>query len=108
MKIVERQESYINPFPVTAVANFYNNIQNSLIVETGAIKRTKEIVQNWIISNSDGITIAIQGEYGTGKTQLAIELRKYIRGYSENKYHFICLDNPSISIQEMYKNRFLN
>ena len=108
MKIVERQESYINPFPVTAVANFYNNIQNSLIVETGAIKRTKEIVQNWIISNSDGITIAIQGEYGTGKTQLAIELRKYIRGYSENKYHFICLDNPSISFLEMYKNRFLN
>ncbi len=108
MKIVEEQNLYTNPFPVTAVANFYNNIQNGLIVETSAIKSTKEIVQNWVESNSDGITIAIQGEYGTGKTQLAIELRKYIRGYSEGKYHFICLDNPSVSFLEMYKNRFLN
>lgn len=103
----KRENVYINPFPVTAVANFYNSTQNSLIVETTAIKKTKKIVSEWIKTNKDGVTIAIQGEYGTGKTQLAIELRKYIRSFNEEKYHFICLDSPSISFFEMYKNRFL-
>lgn len=98
---------YKNPFPVTAVANFYNSLQNDLIVETNAIKKIKKIFDTWISNKSDGITIAVQGEYGTGKTQLAIEMQRYIFQYNK-KYHFICLDNPSNSYLEMYKNRFLN
>lgn len=99
---------YKNPFPVTAVANFYNNMQNNIIVETKAIKKIKKIIDKWILDENDGITIAIQGEYGTGKTQLAIEMQRYINKSNENKYHFICLDSPSNSFLEMYKNRFLN
>lgn len=99
---------YKNPFPVTAVANFYNNMQNDMIVETKAIKKIKEVIDKWVLDENDGITIAVQGEYGTGKTQLAIEIQRYFKQYSEEKYHFICLDSPSSSFLELYKNRFLN
>lgn len=99
---------YRIPFPITAVANFYNSLQNTIIVETKAIKDTKKIVDNWISQKSDGITIAVQGEYGTGKTQLAIEVQRYIKNYGEDQYHFIGLDSPSASFLEMYRNRFLN
>ena len=43
-KMSDINNKYKNPFPVTAVANFYNNMQNSLIVETNVIKEMKEIV----------------------------------------------------------------
>lgn len=99
---------YKNPFPVTAVANFYNNMQNNMIVETNAIKQMKEIVDKWILEGNDGITIAVQGEYGTGKTQLAIEIQKYVQKCDDQRYHFICLESPAASFLEMYKNRFLN
>lgn len=98
---------YQNPFPVTAVANFHNNVQNNLIVETNAIKRAKTLVDTWI-KNNDGVTVAVQGEYGTGKTQLAIELKKYISNYDEDTFSFICLDSPSDGFLKMYRDRFLN
>lgn len=101
-------ESYNNPFPVAAVANFDNKNQNSLIVETSAIKKMKKIVEQWLHKDDEGITIAIQGEYGTGKTQLAIELQKYIQNSSGIKYHFICLDSPARSFLKMYRERFLS
>lgn len=99
---------YKNPFPVTAVANFYNNMQNDMIVETKAIKKLKEKIDKWILDENDGITIAVQGEYGTGKTQLAIEMQRFIKKKDEKKYYFICLESPSASFLEMYINRFLN
>lgn len=99
--------AYQNPFPVTAVANFHNNVQNNLIVETSAIKEAKTLIDTWI-KNNDGITVAVQGEYGTGKTQLAIELKKYISNYDKDTFNFICLDSPSDGFLKMYKNRFLN
>lgn len=104
---VEKNVMYKNPFPVTAVASFNNDMQNDMIVETAAIKELKEIVDKWILNENDGITVAVQGEYGTGKTQLAIEMQRYIRKIDDKKYHFICLESPSGSFLEMYKNRFL-
>ena len=103
-----KKNIYKNPFPVTAVASFRNDMQNDMIVETKAIKRMKELTDKWISDENEGITIAVQGEYGTGKTQLAIELQRYIKRYDNKKYHFICLESPSVSFLEMYKNRFLN
>ncbi|MDE7334463.1 MAG: ATP-binding protein [Lachnospiraceae bacterium] len=103
-----KEIEYKNPFPVTAVASFHNDKQNYMIVETKAIKQMKEITDRWISDKSDGITVVVQGEYGTGKTQLAIEMQKHIKQYDSAQYHFICLDSPSAGFLEMYKNRFLN
>lgn len=101
------ENGYKNPFPVTAVANFHNDRQNDMIVRTKAIKQMEEIIEHWVSDKSDGITVVVQGEYGTGKTQLAIQMQRYIRQYGSAQYHFICLDSPSAGFLEMYKNRFL-
>lgn len=102
----EKDISYNNPFPITAVANFYNDLQNDMIVETKAIKKLKDVVEKWLSQKKDGATIAVQGEFGTGKTQLAIELQRHLTNENES-YHFICLDSPANSFLHMYKNRFL-
>jgi hypothetical protein len=89
-----------NPFPPAAVATFINSPHAELTIRTQAVRDTEEFIDSYVRAagqGSDGDpgnarrerlagtgrVCLIEGNYGTGKTHLAIEALSHIAAASE-------------------------
>jgi|GEM_PF-2516312 len=109
MTEVESKEQFLcNPFPATAVARLAKGAREFLNIETEAFKQAKLQVADYLRQKEDnGRTICIVGEYGTGKTHLALSILNAIEENDDETLHPFYLDAPSDNFLELYRKRFL-
>jgi Cdc6-like AAA superfamily ATPase len=104
----ENGENFLNPFPATAVARLAKGAKELLTIETEAFIQLKSQINDYLIRKDDyGKTICIVGEYGTGKTHLALEVLSIIEELGDKTLHSFYLDAPSDNFLELYRKRFL-
>jgi len=104
----ENSEGILNPFPATAVARLAKGAKELLTIETEAFIQLKTQINDYLIRKDDyGKTICIVGEYGTGKTHLALEVLSIIEESGDKTLHPFYLDAPSDNFLELYRKRFL-
>ncbi|MDG4797560.1 AAA family ATPase [Micromonospora sp. WMMD1082] len=84
----------VNPFSPTAVARVSEGGAPSTTVTTAAIRDALAHVDHYLRSG-DGGTVAVVGDYGTGKTHLAAELLAHTRGATGGTVTAIYLDAPA-------------
>jgi Cdc6-like AAA superfamily ATPase len=100
-----------NPFSQMAVAQVSASYGDELTIETDPIRLAKSLLDAYLDAPADtegvpGNVIAVLGEYGTGKTHLAMELLRYARsrpGYAHSMY----LEAAASSFTSLYQ-RFLD
>ena len=101
-------EGILNPFPATAVARLAKGARELLNIETEAFIQLKTQINDYLLRKDDyGKTICIVGEYGTGKTHLALEVLNIIEESGDKTLHSFYLDAPSDNFLELYRKRFL-
>src|SRR3954471_20055807 len=87
-----------NPFPASAVAQLSLGAE-LLTIETDAIRLARSQVDSYLSesnrSKQIGNTLAIVGEYGTGKTHIALEIMSLVSAKGDEAYHLFYLDAPS-------------
>jgi Cdc6-like AAA superfamily ATPase len=102
------EQNSLNPFPSTAVARLAKGARELLTIETEALTQIKSQMQDYLKRKDDyGKTICIVGEYGTGKTHLALEILNIIEESEDKTLHPFYLDAPSDNFLELYRKRFL-
>jgi len=104
----ENGQNILNPFPATAVARLAKGARELLTIETEAFTQVKTQLNDYLRRKDDyGKTICIVGEYGTGKTHLALEVLRIIEESGDKTLHSFYLDAPSDNFLELYRKRFL-
>lgn len=106
---------YSNPFPASGVARLSSTANELLTITTDAVKNGQSYLDDYLdrsgkIDNeieSQGNVIAIVGEYGTGKTHIALELLHRIAVNDTKDIHTFYLDAPADSFLALYKERFI-
>lgn len=103
---------YPNPFPSSAVARYsHGEAAAAPTIETDAVRRAQGLLDEYVRAGSlsdsghSGGVIAIVGEYGTGKTHLALRLLH--RGAAISNVHSLYLDAPGDDFLQLYLERFV-
>lgn len=97
-----------NPFPATAVARLSQRKHHRLTLETNALKKMRTEVDSFLTEpKSEGKTICVIGEYGTGKTHLLLETLHSLIDTEDESIHAFYVDAPSDSFLSLYQKRFL-
>lgn len=96
-----------NPFPATAVAN--RDLVVAVTIQTKPYALAQEVVAEF--TPTDGVSpkaqgLAIIGDFGSGKTHLALHLANLIQS-RERGAKVVYLDSPGESFMAMYRDRFL-
>ena len=106
----------INPFPATAVARLSPLDSDSPSIQTSAVRQAMSFLSDYLkrSDQSDrredsetGSTIAIVGEYGTGKTHIALAILKRLQLENDATLHSFYLDAPADTFLALYKERFV-
>ncbi|AEB45762.1 hypothetical protein [Micromonospora maris] len=106
------QPGTANPFPSSAVARFSSLDADSFpTISTDAVRRATLLLDRYLLDGavtekpSAGSVVAIVGEYGTGKTHLALTMLRHlaIAGGVKSLY----LDAPADSFLALYRERFI-
>ncbi|NLU78206.1 AAA family ATPase [Micromonospora sp. HNM0581] len=84
----------VNPFSPTAVARVTEGRSPTITVTTAALRDAVAHLDHYLHSG-DGGTVAVVGDYGTGKTHLAAELLAHTRKASNGTARAIYLDAPA-------------
>ncbi|MCZ7422990.1 AAA family ATPase [Verrucosispora sp. WMMA2121] len=84
----------VNPFSPTAVARVAEGRAQATTVTTAAIRDALAHLDHYLRSG-DGGTVAVVGDYGTGKTHLAAELLAQARESTGGAIRAIYLDAPA-------------
>ncbi|WP_406045064.1 hypothetical protein OG799_11670 [Micromonospora sp. NBC_00898] len=84
----------VNPFSPTAVARVTEDGTDATTVVTVAIRDAIAHLDNYL-HTGDGGTVAVVGDYGTGKTHLAVELLAHTRRVTGPAGRAIYLDAPA-------------
>jgi type II secretory pathway predicted ATPase ExeA len=99
-----------NPFPSSAVARLADREQ--LTIETKAVQEATAYLDEYLAqakkdsADVHGSVMAIVGEYGTGKTHIALELLDRIDRADEEHIHSFYLDAPADTFLALYRDRF--
>jgi Cdc6-like AAA superfamily ATPase len=103
-----------NPFSPMAVAritDFDSHDSPEISIETDAIRQATSHVTAYLRSSAEedhaGTVIAIVGDYGTGKTHLAVQLVRYARAELTDPANAMYLDATAESFIELYR-RFMH
>ncbi|MEU4679277.1 hypothetical protein [Micromonospora sp. NPDC023737] len=84
----------VNPFSPTAVARVTEDGTDATTVVTVAIRDALTYLDDYL-RTGDGWTLAVVGDYGTGKTHLAVELLAHARQVAGPAVQAIYLDAPA-------------
>ncbi|MEU2614253.1 AAA family ATPase [Micromonospora sp. NPDC007271] len=95
----------VNPFSATAVARVSEDGTDTTTVVTVAIRDALAHLDNYL-RTGDGGTVAVVGDYGTGKTHLAVELLAHARRAVGPAGKAIYLDAPADTFLSLNR-RFL-
>lgn len=112
-----------NPFPISAVARLSPAGSETISIRTRAVKDVVRYVDQYLAASSaekpkgsgkrrhaqkqnSGNVIAVVGEYGTGKTHLAVEILHHIHAVSDETVHAFYVDAPSDNFLTLYRERF--
>ncbi|HWO68594.1 MAG TPA: hypothetical protein VNO31_52045 [Umezawaea sp.] len=103
-----------NPFSPMAVAritDFDSHDSSEVSIETDAIRQARSHVTSYLRASDDrdhaGTVIAIVGDYGTGKTHLAVQLVRHARAELTDPANAMYLDATAESFIELYR-RFMH
>ncbi|MCS7481369.1 hypothetical protein ACFFQW_23300 [Umezawaea endophytica] len=103
-----------NPFSPMAVAritDFDSHDSSEVTIETDAIRQARSHVTAYLRASNDrdhaGTVIAIVGDYGTGKTHLAVQLVRHARAELTDPANAMYLDATAESFIELYR-RFMH
>lgn len=115
MKSAGPVDKTLNPFPATAVAVLGAIGDDVLTVRTSATEQASSFLADYLRRSkgvgsnkaSCGSTIAIVGEYGTGKTHLALGLLTTLLQDDTSETHSYYLDAPADTFVALYRDRFV-
>jgi Cdc6-like AAA superfamily ATPase len=103
-----------NPFSPMAVAritDFDSHDSPEISIETDAIRQATSHVAAYLrasrVDDQAGTVIAVVGDYGTGKTHLAVQLVRYARSELADPANAMYLDATAESFIELYR-RFMH
>ncbi|PZF97393.1 hypothetical protein [Micromonospora deserti] len=97
--------SPVNPFSPTAVARVTEHGTDAATVVTVAIREATGHLDNYLRTGGGG-TVAVVGDYGTGKTHLAVELLAHARQVTGEAGQAIYVDAPADTFLSLHR-RFL-
>ncbi|MFF4874910.1 AAA family ATPase [Micromonospora sp. NPDC000668] len=95
----------VNPFSPTAVARVTEDGTGGSTVITAAIRDATAQLDDYL-RTGDGAVVAVVGDYGTGKTHLAVELLAHTRRVTGAAGRAIYLDAPGDTFLSLHR-RFL-
>lgn len=102
----------VNPFSPTAVAKAEFNA-DTVTVYTPAVREAVGVMDEYLTAPTARLTevgpgnvLAIVGDYGTGKTHLAVELLRHARNTSGDTTEMLYLDAPTDTFVTLYQ-RFI-
>ncbi|GAA4843387.1 hypothetical protein GCM10025787_25990 [Saccharopolyspora rosea] len=101
--------SEANPFSPTAIARVTEFAPDTVTVPTPAIREALRLLDDYLVSPASsrpGHVIAIVGDYGTGKTHLAVRLLQHARETAPAVTKAVYLDAPAGTFVALYK-RFI-
>lgn len=100
----------VNPFPATAVAKVAELDAEIVTVYTPAVREAVGVMNEYLASptatttvTESGNVLAIVGDYGTGKTHLAVELLRQARSTSNDTTDTLYLDAPADTFVALYR-----
>ena len=107
-----------NPFPASAVARLSALDTESVSIITPALEQALTYADDYVsrVRQEDtdttnhsegGNVIAIVGEYGTGKTHIALQILRRIAQADESLVHTMYLDAPADTFLALYRDRFI-
>ncbi|MGP4020771.1 AAA family ATPase [Saccharopolyspora sp. 5N708] len=96
----------VNPFSPTAVARVAEFAPDTVTIPTPAIREAVRLLDGYLDSPQHGNVIAIVGDYGTGKTHLAVELLQHANRRVPEVTKTIYLDAPAGTFVALYR-RFI-
>lgn len=104
-----------NPFPSTPVAPVQGFDADVITIETAAIREAVGYLDDYLAADrapatgtaAAGNVVAIVGDYGTGKTHLAMHLLWRVRRAVDGTVHAMYLDAPADSFLSLYRERFI-
>jgi type II secretory pathway predicted ATPase ExeA len=103
-----------NPFPATAVAVLRPSDTEVLTIPTEAVQQASVFLSDYLQRSrldspeeSTGSIVAIVGEYGTGKTHIALSLLATLRDQDTVQVHSFYLDAPADTFLALYRDRFI-
>jgi Cdc6-like AAA superfamily ATPase len=96
----------VNPFSPTAVARVAEFAPDTVTIPTPAIREAVRLLDGYLESPQHGNVIAIVGDYGTGKTHLAVELLQHAHRKAPERTKTIYLDAPAGTFVALYR-RFI-
>jgi Cdc6-like AAA superfamily ATPase len=108
----------LNPFPASAVARLSPLETEGVSIATPALEQALSYADDYIsrirregTDTADlaegGNVVAIVGEYGTGKTHIALHLLRRIAPADEGLIHAMYLDAPADTFLALYRDRFI-
>ncbi|MEU4399625.1 AAA family ATPase [Micromonospora orduensis] len=95
----------VNPFSPTAVARVTEQGTGGSTVVTAAVRDATDQLDDYL-RTGDGAVVALVGDYGTGKTHLAVELLAHARRVTGAAGQAIYLDAPGDTFLSLHR-RFL-
>ncbi|MFC5923956.1 AAA family ATPase [Micromonospora vulcania] len=95
----------VNPFSPTAVARVTEQGTGGSTVVTAAIRDATDHLDDYL-RTGDGAVVAVVGDYGTGKTHLAVELLAHARRVTGAAGRATYLDAPGDTFLSLHR-RFL-
>ncbi|MEV0216470.1 AAA family ATPase [Micromonospora sp. NPDC050695] len=95
----------VNPFSPTAVARVTEQGTGASTVITAAVRDATDQLDDYL-RTGDGAVVALVGDYGTGKTHLAVELLAHARRVTGAAGQAIYLDAPGDTFLSLHR-RFL-
>ncbi len=99
----------VNPFPPAAVASFA--ARGWVSIPTAASDKARTNVVDYLATaaraRSRGRCVAIVGDFGTGKTHLALEMLQIMEELTEGKSTRLYVDAPGEGFVSLYRDRFL-
>ncbi|MEU8239470.1 BREX system ATP-binding domain-containing protein [Actinoplanes missouriensis] len=112
-----RDRRAFNPFPAAAVAGPVSSVsaETPLTIETEAIKSARRHVLAYLTSaredvrtSGQGTVYTVVGEYGTGKTHLALHMLNQISTTEDlDVVRLMYLDAPGGDVFTLYRDRFI-
>jgi KaiC/GvpD/RAD55 family RecA-like ATPase len=115
--VAARDRVSFNPFPAAAVASpvASESAEPELTVETDAIKSAQEHALAYLSATAGtarmsglGTILTVVGEYGTGKTHLALHMLRQILDHDDlDRVRPIYLDAPAGDVFTLYRDRFI-
>ncbi|MEU4561838.1 BREX system ATP-binding domain-containing protein [Actinoplanes sp. NPDC023936] len=95
--------SDINPFPPTAVAQVSHIGAETVTIQTAAIRTAVAELQDYLASPGAGRVLAIVGNYGTGKSHLAVYLLNTARQIAGETVQQLFVNAPYGNFVSLYR-----